>query len=285
MAAMMERTERNQKIRANIQDSLKPLLEKADYEAAKKYVKDLPDSEQQAIAIEIMKENPPNDTCELCGERIEWEFLPGYLSWGKKPYCSGCQWQTMQETIKNSLPEILHNLGVGARFLKADISDFPKNYQSLIDRENGLYISGPRGVGKTHLVVAIMKQMVLNHPRAAGVTYRLLPSMISVPELLLRIKATYQKNADEDEGSVIDFYSEKKILVLDDLGTEKPTDWVLSTLYLIIDRRYRNMKTTYITSNFNLDQIAERLDDRISSRIAEMCDMVNIKGKDRRVRA
>jgi integrase len=56
-------------------------------------------------------------------------------------------------------------------------------------------------------------------------------------------------------------------LYLDDLGTEKPTDWALQTLYLIIDRRYPEMMQTIISSNLNLDELSSRLGDRIASRI------------------
>ena len=72
-------------------------------------------------------------------------------------------------------------------------------------------------------------------------------------------------------------------LALDDIGSEKATDWALQMLYLLIDRRYSQMLKTIITSNLTLDQIADRLDDRISSRIAGMCKIVSIKGKDRRL--
>jgi DNA replication protein DnaC len=84
--------------------------------------------------------------------------------------------------------------------------------------------------------------------------------------------------------SLIEKYAGKKCLILDDLGVEKTTEWSLQTLYTIIDRRYREEKQTLITSNLTLDEIAEKVGDRIASRIAGMCKVVEIKGRDRRLK-
>ena len=68
------------------------------------------------------------------------------------------------------------------------------------------------------------------------------------------------------------------------LGTEKYSEWVEETLYLLIDRRYSNMRKTFISSNLNLDGVAQHLNDRISSRIAGMCEVLKMEGKDRRLK-
>jgi len=73
------------------------------------------------------------------------------------------------------------------------------------------------------------------------------------------------------------------VLLLDDIGAEKASEWVKQTLYLIIDNRYGNMKKTFITSNLTLNQISNQLDDRISSRIAGMSNTIRMQGKDRRL--
>ena len=72
--------------------------------------------------------------------------------------------------------------------------------------------------------------------------------------------------------------------MLDDLGVDKTSEGSLQTLYTIIDRKYREEKQTLITSNLTLDEIAEEVGDRIASRIAGMCKVVEIKGKDRRLK-
>ena len=61
------------------------------------------------------------------------------------------------------------------------------------------------------------------------------------------------------------------MLILDDLGAEKVTEYVRQSLYTLINKRYLDNLPTFFTSNLSLDEIAARLDDRISSRIFEMC--------------
>jgi DNA replication protein DnaC len=74
-----------------------------------------------------------------------------------------------------------------------------------------------------------------------------------------------------------------RCLILDDLGTEKVSDWVLQSMYQIINARYVQMRQTVITSNHSLEELRSRIGDRIPSRIAEMCEVFELRGKDRRV--
>ena len=100
---------------------------------------------------------------------------------------------------------------------------------------------------------------------------------ISVPEFFVELKSTYN-NPELDELVVLAKYAEAEFLVLDDLGSERSTDWVMSLLYLLINRRYENMLTTVITSNYDLDELGEKLDDwRIPSRIQRMCKILKLK--------
>jgi len=118
------------------------------------------------------------------------------------------------------------------------------------------------------------------------VTYYLpsYPKMISVPDLLLEIRECFSGRTGDSESSLIEKYTGRKCLILDDLGPEKSSEWSIQTLYSIIDRRYRDVRQTLITSNLTLDEIAEKVGDRIASRIAGMCEVVEIKGKDRRLK-
>lgn len=136
----------------------------------------------------------------------------------------------------------------------------------------GLYLYGLAGSGKTHLAAAIGNDLMQ--------TAR--PRFISSPELLLQIKKTYNNQHSDDE--LIDRMSYTKLLIIDDIGSEKPTEWVQETLFVIIDRRYTNYLPTIFTSNLSLDQLQERLGYRIASRIAEMSEVVELKKVDYRIR-
>ncbi len=87
----------------------------------------------------------------------------------------------------------------------------------------------------------------------------------------------------ESEKDLLDRYAQTPLLVLDDLGAEKISDWSRQTFYLLIDRRYREIKQTIITSNLTHDQLAGQLDDRIASRICEMGVVIDTGKKDWRV--
>jgi DNA replication protein DnaC len=174
--------------------------------------------------------------------------------------------------------------GVGKRYLNAKISDFPdiiKNkIKSAVEGKKSIFIYGPRGTGKTHLLAAIANRF---SEMKTGPSF----DFISVPDMLLEIR----KDMDASAKKILEYSGQRgiwydsplDILFLDDLGTEKLTDWALSTIYTVIDGRYRNCFLTFISSNYTLDEIADRVDDRISSRLAEMCEIIHLTGKDRRV--
>lgn len=176
--------------------------------------------------------------------------------------------------------------GLPKRFLSAKLSDFTEQYQ-IPEGDNGFYVTGPRGVGKTHLLAAICRYKIQSHLKANDGEFETkdLPAFISVPELLFQFKGSYSKTSNTTEEEILKKYTQCRVLLLDDLGAERSNDWSIQLIYLLIDRRYADMKQTFISSNLHLDKIAEQLDDRIASRIAGMCDVIEISGKDRRIMA
>jgi len=241
---------------------------------------------------------PGPESCPECREELSPILDLRRLQW-ESPDCSNCQRAELRKEIAKKHRELMAKRGVARRFLGADMANFPDSYRKLYDSAAGLFIHGPKGVGKTHLMAAIMKDEILRTPPREG--YEAVnrysrkvvrfhepnsssyPAIVSVPELLLEIRGTYDRGSAVNESDILDRHSDVATLMLDDLGTERPTDWALQNLYLIIDRRYRDTKRTFITSNLSLDELADRLDDRIASRIAGMCKVVNLKGGDRRI--
>lgn len=160
----------------------------------------------------------------------------------------------------------------------------PKKFMAAQAKEDGrsLFVTGSFGTGKTHYAIAAMKYYIDNLPDSCFVQpFNRLPAFITVPELLLKIRSVFSLQKCEDE--IVDKYANVALLVLDDLGAEKTTEFSLQTLYIILNRRYNEQLQTIITSNLTLDEVKDRLGDRIASRVAGMCSVLKIVGKDRRL--
>jgi DNA replication protein DnaC len=254
------------------------------------------EAESSKNNLPVFKENT-HSQCEMCGSEVEVIVSP--LTSTVITYCPACSekeereqesihMKAVRKKIAEKIEMCLRKRGVPRRFLNAKISDFPVHWQKLTENEEGIFLTGSRGVGKTHLAVALMREMILaTRPLNHSGTYRIdlhqMPLFISVPELLLQIRDTYRSN-EPSEKAVIDKYSWVDVLILDDLGVQKPSDWVLQILYIIMDRRYREELRTIITSNMSIEEVQENFDDRIASRIAGMCRVCIVQGKDKRVR-
>ena len=197
-----------------------------------------------------------------------------------------------------AMKDALYRSGVSKRFRLARMEDFSKSFQEAARQKQNLFMYGPRGVGKTHYLCACLRDLLrqemeeeFEDPAKPGSIMQapqtaLNPpaAFLPVPELMLEFKHSYSRNANETETQVLARYSNIKILALDDLGAERVSDWSIQMLYLLIDRRYREMRQTLISSNMSLSEIAESFDDRIASRISEMCQIVKFDGEDRRLR-
>ena len=176
------------------------------------------------------------------------------------------------------LPKILDKLSPR---IQRDMSKliFPKQ----VDEVESTFIYGRVGSGKTIKAIYLMLNEASNCFINRQPHY---VKFISVPELLLEFKNIYNKTGGEiTENELVEYYSTYPLLVLDDIGVEKITGWSFQLLYIIINRRYENLMKTIFTSNFSLSELAEKLgDDRIPSRIQQMCKIVKSKDVDYRAR-
>lgn len=154
-----------------------------------------------------------------------------------------------------------------------------------IQSEKSVFLSGSCGTGKTHLACGLMYEWARQNIEIKGdeIVYPKRPIFLPAVEFFLQLKATFAQDSSVSEEDVISKYSAAEFLVLDDVGAEKISDWSRQGLYTLIDRRYRYMRPTIITSNLSLEEIGKQVDDRIASRIVEMGPVVNLGEKDFRL--
>jgi DNA replication protein DnaC len=164
--------------------------------------------------------------------------------------------------------------------------------------EHGLLLIGPCGAGKTHLCVAALKEIVLRGHSGLFYDYR---------ELLKEIQDSYNAESQSTEMSVLEPVLKAEVLVLDDLGSSKPSLWALETVGHVLNTRYNEKRVTLLTTNYLdtdadsngasappnprvagmrppaiEDSLTERVGRRIRSRLYEMCRTVEISAPDYR---
>jgi DNA replication protein DnaC len=148
-----------------------------------------------------------------------------------------------------------------------------------------LYLYGKPGVGKTHLAVSIYKKyaMSLLSDDNGYTRYGASKSLFwSVPDLLLNVRSKIADGMTEEDA--IKPLVSRFLLVLDDFGAEKMTDWAKQSFYVVVSNREKNFLPTVFTSNLSLGEIESRIgDDRITSRIGGSAKIVRIEGKDHRL--
>jgi DNA replication protein DnaC len=152
----------------------------------------------------------------------------------------------------------------------------------------GLLIIGPIGVGKTHVAVGLAKELI----QQKGV-----PCLFyDYRELLKEIQNSYNASVQTTEMQVLRPIFDTEVLVLDELGAVKPTEWVWDTVSHILNTRYNDKRTTIITTNFpdlppgshvsgakaaaREESLGDRIGERMRSRLHEMCRKLEIQGED-----
>lgn len=163
------------------------------------------------------------------------------------------------------------------------------------ETKTGLMLAGPVGCGKTHLAAAIVNSVLdgwrmsprrIENAHAHSISYINYgdnPPQIaftSVISMLQEIRAAY--DGGESAQDVVEGYARTGVLILDDLGTEKMTDWASEQLFQVIDHRYCEELSTVITTNLTPTQLKQAVGDRIFDRIREMCPLVAITEKSQR---
>ncbi len=245
------------------------------------------------------------------------------------PICGGTGWQTVERgkereavrcecRVKDRGERLLAAAHIPPRYQHCELGSFKYDPDDISDDKSpshawwlsgrfveeyptdkkGLLFVGTVGVGKTHLSVGIIKDLI----REKGIhclfcDYR---------ELLKSIQNSYNPSVPATEMEILRPVFDAEVLVLDELGAVRSTEWVFDTVNYILNSRYNDNKTTIITTNFpdqpeqdkpeidNLssrsaadraarrETLGDRIGERMRSRLHEMCRLVNMKGDDYR---
>jgi DNA replication protein DnaC len=174
---------------------------------------------------------------------------------------------------------------------KLVVHAFARNYPA--GGETGLLLMGPCGVGKTHLAVAALRELMVRGHDARFYDYR---------ELLKELQASYNPDYPVSEMGVLEPVIRAEVLLIDDIGASKPSPWALETIGHILNKRYNDNRVTLLTTNY-LDRaedepliphlpsgqkispvreetLVDRLGQRVRSRLYEMCRKVEISSAD-----
>jgi DNA replication protein DnaC len=170
--------------------------------------------------------------------------------------------------------EIARNDGVNPVVLKV-VGDFIEEIEPRLDKGLGLWLAGGVGAGKTALAMLVSKTAI-----EAGRTV----AIYSLPKLLARIRATYEKDlAGDSYTQFFDRLISVDLLHVDDLGVEKRSDWVLEQLYAVVNERYEMERSMVVTTNLEQPALEEQIGERTVSRLIEICGPpLTIDGDDLR---
>ncbi len=174
---------------------------------------------------------------------------------------------------------------------KLVVQGFARNYPA--GGETGLLLMGPCGVGKTHLAVAALRELMVRGHEARFYDYR---------ELLKELQASYDPDHPVSEMGVLEPVLKAEVLLVDDIGASKPSPWALDTIGHILNKRYNENRVTLLTTNYpdrpdaetpvarmpsgermsvqREDNLVDRLGQRVRSRLYEMCRTVEILAPD-----
>jgi len=238
------------------------------------------------------------------------------------PLCNGTGWKEValgnEKHVKrcecflhSQSDRLLEMSGIPARHSGCSFSNYKTNGNSAQEfaklaiekwadeyplNRTGLLVVGRCGVGKTHLAVSAIKRIAGKGIHCLFSDYR---------ELLKQIQNSYNPSVQATELEVLRPVFETEVLLLDDLGAVKPSEWVWDTVSLILNTRYNANSTTIVTSNFELDDsdlddpeadtpltrvqaatrpetLRDRIGERMISRLFEMCRIIAVPGKDYR---
>lgn len=229
--------------------------------------------EKLLSSIEVIEESD----CDYCGSSAGTESLCEPCKEALKIAKDTYRWF---DRLKAETSDFALFTGVGRRHATATLENYHGN-TAVHDwdmRENLLIQAVKAGNGKTHLAVGALKKYALGNCGVKKVSVL----FTNFTELMRDIKSTFSSEEYSEE-KVIDYLCGVDLLVIDDIGAEKVTEYVQSTVYTVLNRRYEDCLPTIATSNLDAAEMSAAYGSRMVSRLASGL-VVKVEGTDNRVR-
>jgi len=226
-------------------------------------------------------------------------------------FCGGTGWQIVMEggvprakrcTCSRTMPgdKLLDSAKIPPRYLDCDFEhydpqsflqgkaktmalNYAADYPHLDESfpEGGLLLFGFSGTGKTHLAVGVLKEILRKGISCLFVDFH---------DLLAEIRNSYDELSQTSELQILRPILTTEVLLLDDLGSQRMTEWMQDTVFHIINLRYQQKKALVATTNLGLEPtvrdsketLRDRLGYRVVSRLYEMCTFMELDGPDYR---
>lgn len=246
-------------------------------DALKKYHADLDKLSREKYGMQPVSVNG-EESCYLC-KRTKRVFVVEEFN-NNREYLALCP---------HVYNEMLETSNIARRFMNKSFNSFvveennkaaftslktyADNFDTVLKTGESLLLMGPVGTGKSHLGVAVLLDLIY---KPMFLRFKLLNMLyISLPAFLTELRATQEemrlKNASESE-----------FLIIDDLGIETLDDWGREKVFTLINKRYQEKLPTVFISDLSPAELVGKLDERIISRLHEMCRGVMIGGADKR---
>jgi len=225
----------------------------------------------------------PRD-CPLCGRPVKTFTLDRPLGLGPRVFTGTCSCEEARRAAeareraavvhRNRVRALLRQSGIGRRHEGASFESFAttpanaavvqvcRDFAAGFPQEGGrgLTLAGGAGTGKTHLAVAITRALIDRGVAAV---------IVNVPHLLLTARSTFAADRPQRFDELLDLLTTCEHLTLDDLGRERPTEWVQETLYLVVNARDEECLPTSVTTNLSPAELQARLGEPILDRLTE----------------
>lgn len=256
--------------------------------------------------MEKQAQNPdtPTTKCRSCFDKgYTSDFWNTHVRWIgvlPKTFCKRCdigktmyeEWLALPETKSQIVRAYAQDLldaqttaGIPPKFRNFTIAALTKNpgLLSIIenyienfeeDRSKGLYLWWNIGAGKTTTAAIVANELIGK--------YWVDCLMINWATWLSMVKDSFDNKMNTTGKNLLARLRSSRLLIIDDIHQEKGTDWVREQLFITINHRYEQGLPTIITSNFSIEDIAERYNGQIASRLIETCEIIEFTGEDRR---